>query len=194
VFAVVPAAGRSRRMGAPKQIQPVGQGTLLDAVLKPLTPEVAGTIVVTYSEIAEQLELGRFPHTHLAMNDNPRSEMIDSIRIGLGQWRARERIAENDGFLVCPGDHPGIAAEDFRRCVAAFRSDSGRIVIAARGGQRGHPIIFPTSLAPFVESPACDGGLHALPNAHPQMVQLVICESVGITRDVDTPEDYERLH
>jgi CTP:molybdopterin cytidylyltransferase MocA len=180
-------------MGAPKQIKPVGRSTLLDAVLQPLTPEVAGTVVVTYREIAEQLKVDRFPRTYLAINDDPQSEMIDSIRIGLGEWCGRETIAENDGFLVCPGDHPGIAAEDFRRCVEAFRRNSSRIVIAAHQDQRGHPIIFPASIAAFVESASCDGGLNALPNAHAEKITLVPCESVGVTRDVDTPDDYRNL-
>ena len=36
VFAIVPAAGRSRRMGTPKQLLDVGGRTMLAAVLEPL--------------------------------------------------------------------------------------------------------------------------------------------------------------
>jgi nicotine blue oxidoreductase len=67
------------------------------------------------------------------------------------------------------------------------------IVVAARGGRRGHPMIFPASLAAFVESAACDSGLNALPREHAARVKLVECASPGVSRDVDTPADYRAL-
>jgi CTP:molybdopterin cytidylyltransferase MocA len=69
-------------------------------------------------------------------------------------------------------------------------SRAGRSPARAR---RGHPIIFPATLTPFVASPACDDGLHALPRAFPDRVTAVECRSPGVTTDVDTPDDYRTL-
>jgi CTP:molybdopterin cytidylyltransferase MocA len=64
-------------------------------------------------------------------------------------------------------------------------SRAGRSPARAR---RGHPIIFPATLTPFVASPACDDGLHALPRAFPDRVTAVECRSPGVTTD-----DYRTL-
>jgi len=207
IFAIVPAAGRSERMGRAKQLLDVGGRPMLLAVLEPLlASDVAGVVLVTQRVIAEQLGLSRegkggLPFQRrvrdsdagklvVAYNDNESAEMIDSIRIGLRTWRERTLIADRDGFLVCPADQPGIATADFNACIAAFRAAPDRIVIAARAGRRGHPLVFAAALAAFVESAACDGGLHALPHAHADRVTLVECSSPGVTRDVDTPADW----
>ena len=194
VFAIVPAAGRSRRMGTPKQFLDVGGRTMLDALLQPLlAADIAGVLLVTHQGIAEQLSLPDDPRIQLAANEDEHSEMIDSIRIGLRAWRKREQINDADGFLVCPADHPGITTKDFNRCVTGFCSAPDRIVIATRAGKRGHPIIFPAALTAFVESSACDAGLNALPRQHADHIVHVECTSAGVSRDIDTPQDYEAL-
>ncbi|MDO8630858.1 MAG: nucleotidyltransferase family protein [Phycisphaerales bacterium] len=55
------------------------------------------------------------------------------------------------GILVVPADMPAVTADSYRKCFDAFRLDPGRIVIAACRGRRGHPIIFPISLAPDLD-------------------------------------------
>jgi molybdenum cofactor cytidylyltransferase len=194
VFAVVPAAGRSRRMGAAKQRLDVGGRTMLQAVLAPLVAaEVEGIVVVTHSAIAGEV-VGTLPRgAFIAINDDPDSRMIDSIRIGLSEWSRREAVDDRDGFLVCPADQPDIATADFNACASAFRAAPDRIVIATWNGRLGHPIVFPASLSGVVRSPACGAGLNALPRTLPDRVWTVACRSHAVTRDVDTPEDYRKL-
>jgi nicotine blue oxidoreductase len=181
-------------MGSAKQLLDVGGRPMLRAVLEPLlAAAVAGVVVVTHSAIAKQIEVGDLGYVALAINDDERSEMIDSVRQGIRVWRLRAKIGDNDAFLVCPVDHPGITVDDHNACIAAFREDCTRINIATRDGRSGHPIIFPAALARFVESTACDGGLNALPRVHADRVHRVPCASTGVTHDVDTPEDYQQI-
>ena len=194
VFAVVPAAGRSRRMAGAKQLLDVAGRPMLLAMLEPLAAaQVTGVVLVTHHAIARQLDLTGLPNICLARNEDEKSEMIDSIRIGLRAWRDRAEIADRDGFLVCPADHPGITTDDFDTCLTAFREAPDRIIIATRVGRHGHPIIFPAGLSAFVESEACDNGLHTLPRAFAKRVLFVECQSEGVTRDIDTPRDYDKL-
>jgi CTP:molybdopterin cytidylyltransferase MocA len=202
IFAIIPAAGQSRRMGTAKQLLDVGGRPMLLSVLESLAAsEVDGIVLVTNSSVAQQLagyslsntgKLG-LPMPPIAINDDPKSEMIDSIRIGIAEWRKRQTLREHDGFLVCPADQPGIAMADFNACIAAFRASPDRIVIGTYDGRRGHPIVFPVSLADFVQSSACNAGLNALPRAHPERVIAQPCGSPAVVRDVDTPEDYGKL-
>jgi molybdenum cofactor cytidylyltransferase len=204
IFAIIPAAGQSRRMGTAKQLLDVGGRPMLLSVLESLAAsEVDGIVLVTNSSVAQQLagyslsntgKLGLpMPPLVLGTNDDPNSEMIDSVRMGIAEWRKQRSIGEHDGFLVCPADQPGIAKSDFDACLAAFRASPDRIVIATHAGRRGHPLIFPAALADFVRSPACDTGLNALPRIHPKLILLQPCDSPAVVRDIDTPEDYGKL-
>lgn len=188
VVAIIPAAGRSRRMGRPKQLLPVhGEGMLSAVASTVAASSVDGVLVVTHSLIARQLQID-WGRIRLTLNDDPSSEMIDSIRIGMDAW---ERRAPTDGYMIVPGDLPGLSAADVDRCLEAFRGDPGTIVIATYGGRRGHPMIFPAALSAAVRGAVCDNGLRALAGVYPDLVRLTACPSAAVTRDIDTPEDYE---
>ena len=187
VIAIVPAAGRSARMGTPKQLLHVdGKPMLLGVVDALLGGGVARVVVVTNSAIREALP-SLPPRVDVALNDDPKTQMIESIRIGLAASPAA------DGFLVCPSDAARITATDVRRCIEAFAETPGRIVIATNDGTRGHPMIFPQSLAAVVQSAECDAGLNQLSRHRPQLVREVICDSPGTVSNVNTPADYEKL-
>jgi len=194
VFAVVPAAGRSRRMGADKQLLEYAGRPMLRGLLETLEgSRVEAICLVTRKAISDRLDLAGLSKTVTAYNEDAASEMIDSIRIGIAELEKRQALRAGDGVLVCPGDHAGIAVAEFDRCVDAFRARPDRIVVAERRGRRGHPIIFPGELVEYVRSAACDGGLNALSRAYARLLSAVECESPGVTRDVDTPADYESL-
>jgi molybdenum cofactor cytidylyltransferase len=194
VYGIVPAAGRSRRMGRAKQLLDVAGRPMLLVVLEPLAAaHVAGVALITHRAIAEQINPACLPGVFVVSNEDEDSAMIDSVRLGLRAWLERETLADHDGFLVCPADHPGIATADFDACIAAFRQAPEQIVIGSHAGRRGHPLIFPASLRSFVESAACDEGLNALPRAFPDRVTTVECRSPAVARDIDTPQDYSEI-
>lgn len=96
-----------------------------------------------------------------------------------------------DGVLVVPADMPSLSADTCRKCIAAFVTDPGRIVIATYLGKRGHPIIFPLSLRTMVEG--LEGGLRELRHRYPNRVQFVETGDPAVIQDIDTLEDYDRL-
>jgi molybdenum cofactor cytidylyltransferase len=180
-------------MGSPKQLLDLGGRPMLLAMIEPLAAaQIAGIMIVTHRLIAEQIGAALPAGVLLARNDDEHSEMIDSVRIGLRAWLERASIAAHDGFLVCPADQPGIASTDFDACIRAFQQAPDRTVIATRAGRRGHPLIFPATLAPFVQSPACNGGLNALPHTFAGTVVEVPCQSKGVSEDIDTRADHDR--
>ncbi|MCK4658447.1 MAG: nucleotidyltransferase family protein [Phycisphaerae bacterium] len=193
VFAIIPAAGQSTRMGRCKQLMPMGEGAMLECVIETaLHGEIDGLCVVTSSMVDEELALSEDPRFIVAINDDGASEMLDSIRMGMAVLKHRCQVAGGDGYLVCPGDMPRVTAEDVCTVTHAFRKHAGDIVIAAHGGTRGHPMVFPASLAGEVERIG-DGGLKVLIEHHADSVRLVECDSSGVIEDLDTPEDYNRL-
>jgi len=184
-------------MGHDKQLLDVGGQSMLADVLNVLERScVCCVTLVTHSGITAHIETNQFAKLSVVINDDEQSHMIDSVRMGIDgacQGGVGPETAPPDGFLILPADQPGIDAADIDRCIAHFSSDTTRIVIATHGERRGHPMIFPTSLAPLVRSDACDGGLNALPRTHADRVVTVPCGSPGVTRDIDTPDDYKKL-
>ena len=174
-------------MGTPKQLLHVdGKPMLLGIVEALLEGGAAGVTVVATSAMRHKLP--PLPaRARVAVNDDPLTEMIDSVRIGIAAAGA------HDGFLVCPSDAAGITAADVRRCAAAFAAAPDRIVIATHAGRRGHPTIVPASLADAVRSPLCNAGLNQLARRHPELVIEVACDSAGPLANVNTPADYEKL-
>ena len=61
-------------------------------------------------------------------------------------------------------------------------------------GRRGHPVLFPWSLAQEVTALPEDKGINALLQAHPAIVREQVFHFRGILDDLDTPDDYRRLN
>jgi len=210
ISCIVPAAGSSRRMGCPKAALPFGGSTVAGTVVRSLLRAGADEIlVVTRRELAAHLDLPPGPAITVAFNDDPNSEMIDSVRIALAflQSRAGEhRVSPGasgaidnlpprfaaTGILVVPADMPAITVESYRKCLDSFHRDPGRIVIAAYQGKSGHPIVFPISLAADVGR--LTGGLREMIHANSERVILAETNDPGVLRDVDTRADYERMN
>jgi len=190
VFAVIPAAGQSRRFGAPKQLHAIDGTPILDHVLTAMVDsDVDAVVLVTRNEIWNELGDAWTSNVAVVFNEDPQAEMIDSVRLGISAVVEAFSPTATDGVLICPGDLPFIRADDVAKCLAAFRADPSRIVVAAHGDRRGHPLIFPASLVNAVRSPMCDDGLNRLCQEYSELVKQVSCDSPGVIRDIDTKDD-----
>ena len=193
VWGVIPAAGLGQRMGRgrPKQLLSYQGSTFAAAVTRTLLEAGAsGVVVVTRTQLSEQLRLPDDARVHTAVNDNTGSEMIDSIRIGLTRLDGLGAKGA-DGVSVVPADMPALRKESCRVCITAYEADPRRIVVATYRKQRGHPIIFPFALREEIDN--LDGGLRMLPRLFPTRVCLVDVDDPGVQTDVDTVGDYKRL-
>jgi molybdenum cofactor cytidylyltransferase len=193
IGAVVPAAGRGGRVGGGKPLLPVdGRPMLRGLVEALLAGGVSHAVVVAGGhDIADRLGgLDRRAEVVVRQHAS-HGEMIDSVRAGL---RVLATAGEAfGGYLICPCDVAGLTPADVRRCVDAFAHTPNRIVIATHAGRRGHPMIFPASLEPLVQSDECRAGLNHLARGRPQLVREVPCDSPAVLANVNTPEDYRRL-
>ena len=193
VYAVIPAAGRSQRMKAPKQLLPFGDSTVLECVIETvLAAPTSGLAVVTHAAVAAELDLAEDPRFITVINDDAESQMLDSIRMGVGALHEAFEPGGDSGILVCPGDMPAVGVEDAVACIIAFVERRDTIIVASHQGKRGHPIIIPQSMVPELET-IHEGGLAELLTRFPDKVQAVECSTPAVTRDLDTPQDYDEL-
>ncbi len=186
IWAIVLAAGESRRMGAPKLLLPFGGRTVIEAVLdsvKAFGPD--GILVVVGAEVAAIQEKAKTCGALIVVNLNYHQGMLSSVQCGF-----RQLPLEAEAALVFLADQPGIRPQVAEALVKAFRSSSHGIVVPVHGGRRGHPLLLSTRYRTEVESLDPAVGLRQLLDRHPGEILEVPVDDPAILRDLDTPEDY----
>lgn len=196
VFGLILAAGQSRRMGQCKQLLPYKDGTIIEAVIQPVLESSLDGLVIVANPQVERFLRGYLPEQcFLALNDDPESEMLDSVRIGLGVIKDDFEAAPNDGVMVLLGDQPQLTGGVITTCAEAYRlprKQSG-ILTATYKGRRGHPTIFSVDLLQEIEDWPPERRLSDLMDDHADAVRKLPITSCPMPTDIDTPEDYDRL-
>jgi molybdenum cofactor cytidylyltransferase len=186
IWAVVLAAGESRRMGTQKLLLPFGDTTVVGAVTRTAAASrVDGTIIVLGADRdAVRRELA--PRgVRFAVNEEFHLGMLSSIQAGL---RALPDGAE--AAVIMLGDQPFLGAEAVDAVIGAYRDGRPGIVIPTFQGRRGHPVLVDLKYRDEVLAFEQSDGLRRLLRAHPEDVREVGVGDANILRDLDTPEDY----
>ncbi len=196
-FAVIPAAGRSERMGQPKLLLPWGRSTMIEHVLGVWRESrVDRVVVVVHPHDAQLAEVCAGCGAEVVQPAGPPSEMKVSVLLAL-EYFARFKPCATDAWLLAPADVPGLTAATINALLDAYEAslckavDSPRIWAPRCGTRRGHPVLFPWLLAAEVGQLAADEGVNALLSRYP--IEFVQADQASILEDMDTPEDYERL-
>lgn len=193
IAAVVPAAGRSERMGRPKLILPLGEDTVIARVIRALREGGAGTVVVVAppSEFpgAEVLaDEATRAGAVVVVADSATADMRASVELGLD--RLRRGPAAPSAVLLAPGDSLGMTPELVRRIVARASAEPDSIIVPRFRGRRGHPVALPWDLAAEVRDLPTGTGVNALLTARADRVLMLDVDDPGTTADLDTPDDY----
>jgi molybdenum cofactor cytidylyltransferase len=189
ICAIVPAAGKSRRMGAKKQLLPWGATTVIGHIVDQLLLSGAvENVYVVVGRDAKRLveDLARRP-VHVVINPAEQAEMLSSVRCAL-----RALPPECQAVVLAPGDQPAITAELVDQLVRAFRAAGKGILVPRHGGKRGHPIVFSASYRNEIMGHFDDAGLRGLLHAHADDVFELDVPTSDVLQDIDYPEDYVR--
>jgi len=182
-------------MGSPKLLLPWGDTTLIGHVLRRWKASRVDRVIVVLhpdddalaAECQEACVVRRIPAP---------AEMRDSICYGLEAAVEQFGAGPGDVWLVAPADMPNLHSQAIDALLDAYATgvavgdETARIFAAAHHGRRGHPVLFPWSLAHEVHSLANDEGLNVLTRRHPVM-DVEVGDS-AISEDIDTPEDYAK--
>jgi molybdenum cofactor cytidylyltransferase len=193
IAAIIPAAGRSLRMGQPKLLLKLGGQTILYSVVTSLRQGGAERVIVVVPPVGEPegpalaSEASRAGGEVLAPATRP-AEMRASVELAI-QVLA---LAPPDMVLLAPGDSPGITADLVARLVDHAARSPGRIIIPVHQGRRGHPVVLPWDLASQVPGLPALLGINALVARHQDRTVEVAVDNPEVVADLDTPDDLKR--
>jgi molybdenum cofactor cytidylyltransferase len=194
-FAVLPAAGKSSRMGRPKLALPLGERTMLEHVLAALRQaEVAHPIVILGPHVRELAPLAQEAGAHVCQLAEETADMRTTVERGLNWLEERFQPRPEDAWLLVPADHPTLAPSVIRQLEQARQNHPERsIFVPTFHGRRGHPLVLSWQHVDGIHAHTADEGLNSYVRKHSVQVWEVMVESETILWDLDTPEDYERL-
>ncbi len=186
IWAVVLAAGESKRMGRPKQVLPYGRSTILETVLDHvLASPVDGTLVVLGAAADKVAPLLAKLPVETIVNPDFRSGMLSSVQRGIRALPAFARAA-----LIFLGDQPAVGPETSGRVLAAYRVSGRGIVLPVHAGRGGHPLLIDLKYRAEIDGLSAGIGLRELLVRHPDDIFRVEIDDPGVLLDIDTPEDY----
>jgi len=147
-------------------------------------------IVVVLGHDAERIEAAlRLPgRARIVVNPDFASGQASSLRAGLAATAPGTEAA-----VILLGDQPGVSPAAIRAVADAYGAARAPIVRSAYGGEPGHPVLLARETWEGVAAPNADVGARELVAAHPDWV--LDAEVPGTAPpDIDTPDDYERIH
>jgi molybdenum cofactor cytidylyltransferase len=192
IAAIVPAAGRSARMGRPKLLLELHGETVIARVVKALRAGGAARVVVVgpAADAPEEPEIAaeavRAGAEVIVPSTRP-GAMRESVELALASLSHGETI---ERVLLAPGDTPGINDELVAGLLDRAARSPESIIIPSFEGRRGHPVVLPWSIATLIPTLPAGEGVNALAKRYPDRVVELAVPKLHLIADLDTPDDW----
>jgi molybdenum cofactor cytidylyltransferase len=196
IAAIVPASGKSARMGQPKMLLPIGGVPLVAHVVKALLGGGCEVAIVVAPERANPAskaveEIAGSNGAHVLVPETPTGDMRGSFEAGLARLESIVSRPPRAVFLA-PGDSPAIHPELVAALVASLDEHACGLVVPVFAGRRGHPLLMRWAEAEAVRSLPPGFGLNALGKRPGASTHELSVDDPGVLLDIDTPDDYRR--
>ena len=188
IAAVVLAAGLARRMGRQKLLLQLQGKPVVRWAVERIIPHVEDVVVVTGADDAAIRQVLADLQVRFAVNPRPQDGQGTSIAVGVGALKPWTRAA-----MIALGDQPRIPDAVVRALLEAFQRAGKPIAAPVYRGVQGTPVVFSSEVFAELRALGGDRGARAVVAARPERVELVAIDS-AMPPDVDTPEDYAKLH
>jgi molybdenum cofactor cytidylyltransferase len=174
----------SKRIGKLKQLLPLDGKPVIMRCLDTIIESGITDIVVVLNPEGKEIEeaVCHLPLTIVSNND-PSSEMVESVRIGL-----RSVHDDSSGILVCLSDYPLITTDTLKILIAWHEKEPDKIIIPLYRNTRGHPTLFPRHCMDEIFQGFT---LRDIVHKDNGRIQFVEVQDEGILYDMDTEEDYK---
>lgn len=188
IWAIVLAAGESRRMGQRKLLLPFGRSTIIETVVQSLMKSSLDGILVVLGHRWQGI-LGKLKNYAVETTVNPdyKNGMLSSV-----QWGFRKLPRDAEAALVFLGDQPGISAQTIDLVIGAFRAGNKGLVFPTHKDSGGHPLLVDMKYCREIQSLDPAVGLRGLHSLHPDDILRVEVRDTSVLQDIDNPGDYRK--
>jgi molybdenum cofactor cytidylyltransferase len=192
--AIVPAAGKSRRMGQPKLLLPFDGQPLIGRVVSALLGGGAEPVIIVAppADAPEGPAVAEAARQAGAMVITPPRrplEMRESVELGI-EWLDRDGPPR--AVLLTPGDSPGITSDIVRQVLRRWADSPQSLVVPTVGGQHIHPIVLTWDVAKLVSAVPRHLGINALVAKLSERVIELELPYPELLEDLNTPDELAR--
>jgi molybdenum cofactor cytidylyltransferase len=194
-FALIPAGGKSSRMGRPKLALPLGDRTILEHVIAALRrAEIGPILVVLGPHVSQLVSLAETAGAQVLLLAQETADMRGTIEEGLRWIEKHLQPRGEDNWLLVPADHPTLDTCVVRQLLQARAAHPEfSIVIPTFQGRRGHPALIGWRHIAGIRALPPHQGSNTYLRGQAAVTLEVPVSSADILDDLDTPADYERL-
>ena len=188
LWAIILAAGESKRMGSPKMLLDFKSGTMIEKVIANVKDSKVSNIMVVLGAYKDAIidQIGKLT-VKFCYNDNYKEGMLSSVQCGF-----RNIPSDCKAVLVFQGDQPLITPSVINTVIEAYWMSGKGIIIPVYMSKRGHPILIDRKYSDEIEKLDAGNGLRSLAYRFYDDVLEVNTDESGILRDFDTYEQYRK--
>ena len=188
IWAIILAAGKSKRMGKPKLLLPFGEKTIIETVIQNVILSKVDKILVVLGSNQDKIEekIKDLP-IETVVNPHFTKGMLSSVQCGFRSIPKNARAV-----LVMLGDQPSISSTIINKIIDKFKSTKKGVILPVNKNKRGHPVLIDIKYRDKVERLNPDIGLRELIHNHPEDIMEVELETSNILKDIDNMNDYKR--
>lgn len=187
---VILAAGKSARLGRPKQLLPFGNGNLITRAVTTALNSGKGPVAVILGAFADEIlpHLSELP-VHTVLNPEWPSGMASSVRKGIDFFE--ELYPDTDGLLFMVCDQPWLDESIISKLFSLQVEMNTAAAACVYVGIPGTPALFHRSVFQALRQLEGDKGAGKLLREMSESV-ATLDFSEGI-HDIDTEDDYQTL-
>lgn len=186
IWAIILAAGESRRMGFPKMLLNFKGKTMIETVIGNIKSSGLANIIVVLGANHHLLtEIVVAESVKYCYNNYYQDGMLSSVKCGF-----RNLPSDMEAAIVFQGDQPLIKPSVISCLIDSFRTSGKGIIMPVFENKRGHPLLISCRYRNEVDKLDAHFGLRSLAYQFPDDVLEVETEEPGILRDFDTYGDY----
>jgi len=194
VSAILLAAGESKRMGDTDKrfLLYKGKPLVNHVMLNLWNSEQSQVIIVMQDNDNNLLNGQENEQIKVVINPDYQQGMTTSIQAGVAAASDKAR-----GYMICLADQPLITTEDYNYIIETFEntylSNKKCIIVPFFDQKKGNPVIFSAHYREAILAHKNMEGCKEIIQANKEHIVTIDMPNDHILRDVDTPEDYEKL-
>ena len=188
--AIILAAGKSERFGAPKVLQSFKNVPFLVRIVDSLQQVNVDFIFLVLGFQTDKMieKLPKIENVEIVINKDYEDGQFSSLQAGI-----RKLPTNTEGCLICLIDQPQIQSETVKKILYESKLHSDRIIIPTFANRGGHPVYVPNSLFAEIKNLSSSTSLRDVFAKNVNLIHRFEINDPLMIEDIDTPNDLQKI-